>query len=735
MKIHKILLCITFLAAFVLCLLSAGYAHAGEDGGLKLKPGQPIIVNGDKVEYREEDGSISAEGNVSITYGDVTLKCERIEVNTKTKQALCEGNVVIEQPDGTLRGDRIRYDFDRERGELISGEMDAFPWFGNAEETGKVGDNEYLLRKGYVTTCDLDKPHYRVQAREIRVFPGEKVIAKNVLIFIGDVPVMWFPYYYHPVIQSRAKVQFIPGYDSKWGYFLLSAWRFYISGNTKVDVLVDYRDKKGFAEGANLYYNTGDLGLPGLGHGLFRSYFIQQNDLGTNRPEAFRDEGNGPLLRKRFQWQHRIDFDPGTVGMLEFNKMSDEYVLEDYFYNEYEENAPVPPNYVNITSVQRNYTFSLKANHRFNSFYTVVERMPEFKLEVPDQRLWGTPFYYGTETSATVFSKQYEGESSPPEYANRFDSQHKLSYVTGLGPVRLTPYGTIQETVYNHTRWDGRPVLRTAFGGGLNASSRFHRIYDVKTDALGLDINGLRHIVVPGAEYFHTHQPTVDKNNLFQMDEIDGLEKRNGVTLLLENKLQTKRGFEGEMKAVDLARFVTSVDYLFRMKKDRFEMEKNGQFRNLNMELELRPYDWLYIDSEMEIFPKNQAIKTGSLEATLHPWESFWAALGYRYEKKPTDPRNQLTFDIRYELNPKWTLGLYERFDIEGGKIEEQQISIVRDLHCWEVEFVYDVKGSNFMDDEFTVWMAFKIKAFPDLQLGLSRSFTKRPPGSLPEPQ
>jgi len=718
----------------VVCLVTVTCvpgSFSQDDDLLKLKPGQPIIVDGDKVEYFEEEGRIVAEGNVSIKYGDVKLSCDRIMVNTRTKQALCEGNVRIEQPEGTFEGDRIRYDFAKREGEVIGGEVKAFPWFGYADETSKVGKNEYLLKKGYVTTCDLDKPHYRIRAGEIQFFPDDKVIAKNVVFYIGKVPVLWLPYYYHPIIQSRAKVQFIPGWTSDWGYFLLSAWRFYIKGNTKVDVLADYRQCKGFAEGANLYYYAEDAGMPGLGEGMFRSYFIHQNDKGTYSPKPFRDEGDEPVLRKRFQWKHRIDFDPETVGMLEFNKLSDKDVIKDYFYNEYEEDAHILPNYISVISAKPNYTFSFQAVKRFNDFYNVTEKMPELKLDVPDQRLWETPFYYSTETSGTMFDKEYAFESSPPEKVGRFDSFHKLSYVTGIGPVNLTPFGTFRETVYDRTRWSGQAVSRTSFGGGLNAFCRFHRIFDVVTNAMGLNINGLRHIVVPEAKYFHTHQPTVDKDNLFQMDDIDALEKENGVTLSLENKLQTKLGSGADTKATDLVRFIVSTDYLFRMEKDRFKFKKEGKFRDLTFDLELSPYPWLFIDSEMAIIPKNQTVSTASTEVALHPWDSFQVSMGYRYEKMMPEPRNQFTFDLSYMLNPKWRVGLYERFDLQEGRIEEQQISITRDLHCWEVEFVYDVDGSNFFEDDFTVWLAFKIKAFPDLQLGLSRSFRKRPPGSL----
>lgn len=698
---------------------------------VKVKPGEPVIVDGDKVEFFEEGKRITAEGNVKITYGDVKLFCDSIEVDTQAQKAACKGNVRIEHPDGVLTGDYIVYDLLNKKGEIITAEVKAFPWFGYSEETKRVQENEYLLKKGFFTTCDLDEPHYRIAAEEIRIFPDEKIIAKNAVFYIGKVPVLWFPYYYHPIIQTKSKVQFIFGNSSDWGYFVLSAWRFHIKGNSKVDVLLDYRTKKGFAEGANLYYYLSDFGLDGLGEGLFRAYFAHQNDKGTYDRSAFReDEGTDPELRQRFQWMHRMDFNPTTVGMLEFNKVSDKYVSKDYFYNEYEENNQVPANYFSIVSAQTNYMVTLEYNQRFNDFYTVTQKRPEVKLDIPDQRLWHTPFYYSSVMSGTSFEKEFADDSEPSQETQRFDTFHKLSYAGKLGFLNITPFGSIRETVYSKNKWGDDFIARTAFGGGVGVFSRFHRIFDVETDFMGLDINALRHIIVPRAEYNHLHQPTVDKDSLFQMDDLDALEKENTVTLSLENKLQTKRHYGEGLGTVDLVRFIVSTDYSFRMEKDEFKFEKEGKFEKISFDLEMKPYDWIYIDSEMEVLPKNQSISTGSVELSLFPNERFNLNAGYRYEKKPDDPRNQLVLDLSYVLNPKWRFGLYERFDFHEGKIEEQQFTIVRDLHCWEVEVTYDVDGEDLFKDDFTLWIAFRIKAFPDLQLGLDRNYTKQPAGA-----
>jgi lipopolysaccharide assembly outer membrane protein LptD (OstA) len=527
------------LIAGVLVFLSvvAGVASADDNNMLKLTPGQPIVVDGDKVEFFEKEKRIVAEGNVSIVYGEVTLTCDRIDVDTVSQKAICTGNVHVEHPEGVLTGYKIIYDFPNKKGEILEAEIkhpegtiksehveydfegklgkledvevEAYPWFAEAGETARVSESEYVLKNGMITTCDHDSPHYRIQAGEIKIYPDEKVVAKNAVFYIGEVPVMWVPYYYHPIIQTKAKVQFIPGQSSEWGYFLLSAWRFYIKGNTKVDILVDYRTKKGFAEGANLYYFADDLGLRGLGKGVLRAYFIQQNDIGTYDPTSFRDEDIAPKLRQKIQWNHRIDFDENTVGMVEFNKYSDKYLMKDYFYNEFEENDPVPPNYFSITTIQPNFMFSLEVAKRFNNFYTVIEKLPELKLDVPNQRLWDTKFYYKSESSGTIFDKEYEFESSPPEKVARGDTFHTLSYVSKIGFLNLTPYGTIRESVYSRHRWNDHFISRAAFGGGVNAFTRFHRILDFDTDFMGLDINDIRHIIVPSAEYFHLHQPTV----------------------------------------------------------------------------------------------------------------------------------------------------------------------------------------------------------------------------------
>ncbi|MFH1846955.1 MAG: LPS assembly protein LptD [Candidatus Omnitrophota bacterium] len=720
------------------------YARDDEDF-LNLQSGKPIIVDGDMVEYFEEDGRIVAEGNVVIEYGDINLTCDRIEVNSNARQAICEGNVRIENPEGVLTGDRIHYDFNRKKGTVIGGDIDAFPWFVYSEESQRLGENEFLLKDAYITTCDNDFPHYRIKGKEIRIFPDDKIIAKDVVYCIADMPVLWVPYYYHPIIQSRAKVQFIPGSDKEWGNFLLSCWRFYIRGDSRVDFMVDYRSKKGLAEGTNIYYYTEDFELDGLGYGVFRWYSIHQNKWGTYSQEPFRDEwrdkdkaeGVDTVLRKRFNWRHRIDFDDDerTVGMLDFNKVSDQFVVEDYFYNEYLEGNATSASYASVTTNQDDFSLSIEARARFHDFYTVTQKFPEAKLRMGNRKLWDIPLYYTAEHTAGMYDKQYALKSNPAEIVHRIDSYHKFSYVTDLELVELTPYGTFRETMYHRTRSQYEPVYRTALGGGVNATSRFYRIFDFSTDFMDLDINQVRHIVSPTIEYTHIEMPNVGPNELYALDAIDSVNKENSIIFSLENKLQTKRHSGEGLTSVDLARFLISTTYNFRMQKNALELvktgpyRKHGRFSDVIFTLEIDPYNWLFFDSQLNVDSENLGIKQGEIDVTMSPNKFFNMTMGYRYEKLYPHPRNQFTFDITSKLNSKWKVGLYERFDVQKRIIEEQQLVLTRDLHCWEVELIYDVEGSRIFKDQYSVWIAFRIKAFPDLQLGMSRTYSRRKPG------
>jgi LPS-assembly protein len=673
---------------------------------------EPVIVKGEKVEYLRDRNMVVGTGNVSITHGDVTLTSDKITVYTDTKEAICEGNVKISQPGASMEGDKINYNFSAKKGYALESRVNVHPFYGAARRVEQAGEKEFGLEKGYITTSDLEKPHYRIQAKEVRIFLEEKIVAKHIKFYVGNIPVFYLPMYVQPLKGKYPDVTVVPGRTSDWGYYALTAWRYFFNDDSKGFVNLDYRQKKGLAEGVDYSYNAKELG-----EGLAKFYYTHENDDLTVAKSGSQDD------RWRIQYRHSISLPENSRVTMEFNKLSDRDFLKDYLYREFEGN-PDPDNYVLFETAKPNYTLNVLARKRMDTFFTVVERLPEARLEINNQKLWDTNFYYFSENSVTNFVKRYDEElNASSEESVRFDNLHKLSYAAKLfNFLYATPFMATRQTFYTRNRWKEKSQLRSIFEGGIDLSTKFYKIFDIDSDLLGLDINRLRHIVTPSAAFLHRHQPTISSDNLYQFDEIDNITHHNGFNLTLENKLQTKRPSGEGMKTVDLARFIVSTDYDFRLKKRSLEPQGEGKFGDITFQLELWPYTWLIFDSDLTLDYKNNDVKTANMDFYVALGKKMTLGIGHRYESTGDSRNSQLSGELFYNINDEWKIKIYERFDLASEKWEEQQYTIFKDLHSWLGEF-----SVNIRDDEYTAWLVFRLKAFPEVPIGLFETTYHRP--------
>ena len=62
----------------------------------------------------------------------------------------------------------MNYNFETKKGTILGGYVSSPPFYGKAGELDKIENkDQYKLDEGYVTTCDLEKPHYRVRAKHL----------------------------------------------------------------------------------------------------------------------------------------------------------------------------------------------------------------------------------------------------------------------------------------------------------------------------------------------------------------------------------------------------------------------------------------------------------------------------------------------------------------------------------------------------------------------------------------
>ena len=658
-----------------------------------------IEVNGDQVEYFPKEKKVVGVGNISVDYGNIRLTSDKIIVYTDTKDAEAEGEVILKSPTTEIRGEKISYNFETEKGEILKARVKSGEWHGGGEKINILSENNYKIEGGYITSCSLDKPHYKISSKNVTIYPDNKVVAKDVTFKIGNMPVAFLPRYDYSLETQWPTIDVIPGKKGKWGVFALSSYRYEVDKDTRLTLRLDERERWGLAEGLDYKFVSNDFG-----HGLLRTYYTHQRDRDRNEPVKAEEE------RYRIQLRHRLDIRDNITAFSEYHRLSDSEITKDYFYREEYERDSSPESYVYLLDRKPEYGLSFLARKRVNHFQGVVERLPELRFDLKNQELdngW-LPIYFKTDTSFTNLTEKTADNSTDNDVV-RFDTFNKLSSPRRIEDfLSIEPFVGMRDTFYTKNINGDEDKMRTAFYAGIDISTKFFKVYDFSEEFLGIDFNKLRHTVTPTLKYEYIHEPSIGSGALQQFDDIDNINRKSAFSLGLENKLQTKRTVHGTLKAVDLGYLLLTGDYLYRP-------EDGSRFSNVKGDLELTPLDWLGVESDTTYDPATRDFQTWNVDFYIDGSEDWRMGFGSRYWQ---NNEHELTSELFYKLNSEWSFRLFSRYDLKevetnGHKIinrfANKEATIIKDLHCWlaEVSLGVDRDGGT------SVWLAMKLKASP----------------------
>jgi hypothetical protein len=289
-----------------------------------------------------------------------------------------------------------------------------------------------------------------------------------------------------------------------------------------------------------------------------------------------------------------------------------------------------------------------------------------------------------------------------------------------------------EETVYSKDVNSENIPPRTIFFSGATMSTKFYRLFNVKTDFLGMDIDGLRHVITPSINYSFNHEPTISNSQLRQIDSLDSMTRNNSASLELSNKLQTKR----KGVKTDIVDFRVNSVYSF---KPKYAAKRGSNLSDFIYNLQVYPTNWISLVADAtynrsvprdnENYGKFTAVNY-DLGFTFGSDRAF--GIGQRYVRKGS---NQLTSSLVWRLTPKWRFSIYERYEMGSDPtvkrgIKEQEYSISRDLHCWQLDFTYNIS----QEQGHTLMFIFRLKAFPEMQFNLEQGYHKPKPGSQSNP-
>ena len=548
----------------------AGTVSAGRLADLQNRPDTVISVE-------EITGNIWGERTIKVKGYSITstIDCDRFVGNMKTgyfkfdnlrlrfRTVGCAAQSGERLSDGTIK--------------IYGAEMSSCSYLEQHNSHYSIGASEMILKPYNTGFYNLDN---------VSVSTGDhSVLLTNGLVKIYGVPLLWLPALYKPKDESPGLFSFVWGKKSGWEYFFSADRRFNIFADpyTSVRVRVDYYNLRGFGYGLD-----GQIAHTEETKTDFMAYSIY--DMRPNESEDYDDYRlRVPHDRYVFRLSHLSHITPRLDFKAQFHWTSDYYFTKDFFPTIYSAD-PQPSTFLSLEHQFDNFSAAMMFRPRVNRFYTTVEKLPEIRIDVPRQQLFGSPVYYQGDAVAAYmqnkwlhftepFSKRSLPANPPPGYDNRlhdysalrFDTTHFFYLPVNLGWINFVPRAGLKFTAYSksseekvttnellamfssadpqnmvprnlaHYDKNGGSKIRVASELGFELSTKFHNTWaDVRNSVIGID--GLRHIVRPYVNYTYLHVSGVKKDHIYYFDDIDRIDNQNFFRFGLENRLQTRRG-------------------------------------------------------------------------------------------------------------------------------------------------------------------------------------------------
>ena len=170
------------------------------------------------VEYRSDGASydpqnrmlmlLASGGNAVLTREGRELSADSLVFDEATGRLVTFGEVANYKPqDGSdLKAERFIYDLNEQRGTALGADSEVGAMAGTWRVSGDFPSVAQSVSYGHhlmFTTCDLEHPHYHFVARRTKLTPSGWMVARNVVLYFGDVPVLWLPFFSQSTEQGR----------------------------------------------------------------------------------------------------------------------------------------------------------------------------------------------------------------------------------------------------------------------------------------------------------------------------------------------------------------------------------------------------------------------------------------------------------------------------------------------------------------------------------------------------
>lgn len=614
----------------------------------------------DSIIYNAQNQEVFLYGQAKVIYDDLTLDADfiKIELNKTLVHATgvtdssgyTHGTPVFNQGGNEYKVQRVSYNYRSKKGYLSELRTKEGEGYVKGTDVIRSPDNEFGIRESYYTTCDLDTPHFHIQAARLKIIPDKKIITGSANLRIEGMPTpLVLPFGLFSIKKGQSSGIIIPTYGSSLNRgFFLRGGGYYFGLGEKADYMLtgDIYSQGSWALNNLLRYNTryrfnGQLGV-NYANNKFGAIddptFYQKNDFRVN-------------------WIHNVDpkARPGTYFGANVNFVSNSYLAN---------NSYVPQNITSnqiVSSVNYSRSFgggkynltssaSLSQNLQTrqlnvalpNITFTVSSFSPFKAKSKPTADKWyeniTTNYTMNFRNEINTYDSLLFSDRKRSEFARFYDTtgrygiQHALPIQTSF---KILKHYTLSAGVQLNEVWYMQSVNKT-YNNGLVTTDResgFVRAFTyqprvgINTRIYGLkNFNGktfkaIRHVISPTADftytpdygsaawgYYRSYQDTLGKITKYSIFERGifggpGLGRQGNVGFGIDNNLEIK-----VMRGKDTARKEEKIQI--------FETFRIGSFYNIFADsLNLAP---ITLNARTKLF-KNVTINAN---AVLDPYKN-----------------------------------------------------------------------------------------------------------------
>ena len=171
------------------------------------------MVNNTQDVYTKEDITYSAKdsiiydithnrvflyNNAQLNYQNIELKSgfmlidfdENTVFSTGIKDSLTDylQRPILKEDLKIYNADTIRYNYKSKKAKIYKVLTEEDGGYLHGKEIKKDNETTYYLRNGKYTTCSIEDPHFFINAKKIKLIPGEKIITGPANLVLGNIP-------------------------------------------------------------------------------------------------------------------------------------------------------------------------------------------------------------------------------------------------------------------------------------------------------------------------------------------------------------------------------------------------------------------------------------------------------------------------------------------------------------------------------------------------------------------